>query len=186
MRHLLALAVIGAMFISSAARAQDSLTADEFKAILARPHSEKLKLDGLKVLAAGRKFEAKVKTTPAEGDATTSEGLKVDEKWVDEVYVVTTVHLGGGDIHIIVTFDAKVGIYRKWVLLLDDRVVASVGVRDGKGRTISYSAAISIDGKQFHSINQETHTDKKTTWTEIVFVDGKLLSKQEGEATATE
>ncbi len=155
------------------------LSADDIKALEAKDHSPQLKLEELKVFPAIRKYEAKGLTTSAKGEKRKYGPVTSEEKWVDGRYIVTTVHIpNAAPMIIVVTYDRESLTYRKWTLWPTGLVMPGIGMRDGDGRTLSWSSTLAVnDGPMWHIVSQETHADKQTSWTEVMFINGKFWQR---------
>ena len=156
-----------------------ALDKDDIKALLAKPHSRENLLPELRLFADARELEVEVVIRMPGEDPVVSDPIRVKEKVVEGKYVVSTFNPPGGpgEMVMVVTFDSKDGLYRKWVLLPDGNVGESIGISAKGSRAIAWTNSVD-HGLRILSLEQ--HREDGVTWTERHEIDGKLVMLQTG------
>lgn len=72
----------------------------------------------------------------------------------------------------VVTYDRKTAIFKKWVLLPNGIVGASTGVADFEMRTIAWISNKAQGDPPTNVLSIKTDTDEKNSWKEAVLHDG--------------
>lgn len=183
MQRIMPAVVICALLVSMA-RAQEasSLTAEQLKAIIAKPHDDKPSLKGLELLPTIRTWKAEGNFINADGERMPFKA-KTAGKRVDGKYDVSEVTFEAPPVlfTMVTTWDEKSGMYYKYVLPPDGTVGRSVGLRVPDTRSIAWAAI----GEGPDSISVETYEDKKMSWrSQMVNPDGAVVLTIEGAATA--
>jgi len=159
--------------------------ATKVEAIAAKPHSPKLTVDALKVYPPAGKYRAQL-TIHANGETHQPEPVEMHMKWVDGQYVVFTIHLQEVDrpVQMVVSYDKKVGVYRKWILAPDGWIFTAIGTRAGDTRTISWVGKMpSGEGEgEVLFLGQEHYTDNKSVWSDLYIKNGKVTRRDNGVA----
>lgn len=185
MQRFIPAAVICAL-VASMTRAQDasSLTAEQVKAIIARPHDDKPSLKGLGILPTIRTWKAEGAFINADGERMPFKA-KTAGKRVDGKYDVSEITFEAPPISfaMLTTWDEKSGVYYKYVLPPEGPMSRSIGMRVPGTRSIAWSAT----GEGPESISVETYEDRKMSWRSLmVNADGAVMLTIEGAATAEE
>ena len=185
MQRFIPAAVICALLVSMA-RAQDasSLTAEQVKAIIAKPHDDKPSLKGLEILPTIRTWKAEGAFINADGERMPFKA-KTAGKRVDGKYDVSEITIEAPPVSftMVTTWDEKSGMYYKYVLPPEGPMSRSIGMRVPATRSIAWAAI----GEGPESISVETYDDKKMSWRSLmVNPDGAVVLAIEGAAMAEE
>jgi hypothetical protein len=111
-----------------------------------------------------------------------SPALKATEKVVEGKYVVSTYRPPGvpTDLIMAVTYDKTLKVYKKWVLLPNNVVAESIGLRVPGKRMIKWTSQPRPGELEVHGV--ETHTDQETKFEEETKLNGKVVWLLEGTA----
>jgi hypothetical protein len=163
------------------------MDASTIRDIAKKPHSRNGLLDQLEIYPDAREYEVTVRS--GKSSETLVEGPKVmaAEKVVEGKYIVTEFQPPGAPAPFImvVTYDVKEQVYRKWLLVPDGPVAEWIGTAVANTRMLSW---ISIDQQQEANqqiLTSEVHTDDGTKWREIILDAGKVVGVIEGTARKT-
>ena len=176
------LASICTLLIASAARAQEAsaLTADDLKAIIAKPHDEKAPLEGLRVFPNVREWTATGNFISAGGQREPFKG-KTTSKRVDGRYEVKQTLFEGHNVSLtmVTTWDAKSGMYYQYTVPPRGNASKSIGMRVPGTRAIAWATV----GAGPEMLTVETYEDKAMTWRSVmVNKAGGVTLTTEGEA----
>jgi hypothetical protein len=172
--------------LTTPARAQEapSLTADDLKAIVAKPHDDTPALKGLEVFSGVRTWTTGGNFIDAQGKREPFKG-KTLAKRVDGKYDVLQASFEGHAgvvLTMVITWDAKTDTYYQYMIPPRGPASKMVGLRVPNTRSIAWASA----GKGPAMINVDVYDDKKMTWRSLM-LDGKtgaITLITEGEATA--
>ena len=178
------LPLIGLLFLVTSLHALDK---EAILKIASEPHDRTNLLEELIIFPEAREY--KVKAQMGRPGETLKPGPEViaKEKTVRGRYIVSEMKFPGVDnpLVMVVTYDKKTNLYKKWVLDPDGNVSASSGLADGATRTIAWSGGVAggVDASKFFAI--EVHRDEKVTWQEVFFEADRPVWRIEGVAIKT-
>jgi len=141
----------------------------------------------LKIFPDAREYTITVKTRkPGEEAVTVADEVIAKEKAVEGKYIISTIEFPGipDPMIIVVTFDKKDTVYRRYIVTPDGDFAVAVGVSAPKSRAISWTV---VEGAEegMTSLGQDVHTDEGTAWREVIMKDGKVDHFIEGYAKKT-
>jgi hypothetical protein len=159
---------------------------DELKAIAAKPHSDKLALDELRIYPNARLYTIKATMHRPKRDPDSIE-MPCAEKWVDGKYIVSTFTFPGAPepTTMIVTFDKAAKCYRKWVFSSSALSDTMLGTRAGKSRSVAWGSVPNEKNPHF-VVGHESHTDTTTEWSDLHIQDGEVVRRIVGKATTVD
>ena len=160
------------------------LDADEIKAIAEKPHSRDNLVEALKIYPEAREYKVTLQYGRSADTLVTGPEFVSDEKTVDGRYIVSLVKFPGeaNPLIMVVTYEDKTDIFRKWVLLPDGKISVSTGVADFEKRTISWLTTENQGKSPLTVISIETHTDEMSTWKETTLNKEKVMMMSRGKA----
>ena len=184
MRYSILVVAGCALLVGSAARGQEAsaLTAEEVRAIVAKPHDDARALEGLEIFPNVREWTASGNFIDAVGRREPFKG-KTTSKRVDGKYEVNQTLFEGHGISLtmVTTWDAKSGVYYQYTLPPRGPVSKSVGMRVPGTRSIAWST-VGAGGPEMVTV--ETYEDKKMSWRSVMLnKSGGVTLTTEGEAT---
>ena len=181
-RTLTSLACI--LLAVSAARGQEasSLTADDLRAIVAKPHDDKPLPEGLAFLPHVRAWDATGNFIDAGGKRQPFKG-KTTSKRVDGKYEVNQTRFEGHRVTltVVVAWDPRTDTYYQYLVPPKGAPSKAVGIRVPDTRSIAWST-VGPGGPEMVTV--ETYADEKMTWRSVmVNKTGGVSLITEGEAT---
>ena len=184
-RHILTLAFCGP-FVVVSARAQEasSLSAEDLKAIVAKPHDDKLILKGLEVLPNVQNWNAVGHFIDPQGNRQPFKG-KTTSKRVDGKYEVSRTLFEGHRVALtfVTTWDPKSDTYYKYTVTARGAPSKSIGMRVPNTNSIAWATI----GGGPEMLTRETYDAKKMTWRSLMIDKaGGVTLITDGEATPAE
>lgn len=160
-----------------------ALTYEKIIELSKKEHDRSNLVKELKIYPNAREYKVTAKVFMPKG-VKKSDAVIVKEKVVDSEYVLSEFTLGGIDMKMIVKFDAESKVYRKWFITSKNKEVQEfVGI--AMDRSITWNRIDVNQPEGLLILMMETHTDKKTRWTEAHYKNGKLEFSLIGEAVKT-
>ncbi|HEY7120564.1 MAG TPA: hypothetical protein VH475_28525 [Tepidisphaeraceae bacterium] len=183
---LLALCVVGPAARADGGNQQAGplLTEAQLKAIIARPHSDKELVRGLRIYPKGRELLVSVTATAADGSKQHTE-VAVQEKWVDGTYIVSEIAniQPGRSLYMVESWDEQTGLYRKYTVFSDTGLASvGLGVRIGEARSVSWLVEPAGKAAGPRCVSVSVSTDQRTTWRAVFARGGVVEQVQEGQA----
>lgn len=169
------------------ANAAYALEADEIRKIAAEPHDRKDIMEELKIYTDAREFKITRRDGAADKELQPGPEVLAKEKVVRGKYIVTEIYDQGAEnpIILVVTFDNKTDTFKKWTMLQDGSVMASIGVADLEKRTIAWASSWKHDGDSMSLLIIESHADDKSTWKGMIMHGEKIIHRTQGLAVKT-
>jgi hypothetical protein len=182
MRGLILTVSASTLLVASFAHAQDasSRTADELKAIIAKPHDDKPALQGFEIFPNVREWDVAGTFIDSAGKREPFKG-KTTSKRVDGKYEVTQTLFEGHGVAmtLVVAWDPKTGIYYQYNVPPKGKPSKSIGMRVPNTRSIAWATV--AGGPEMVTV--ETYDEKKMTWRSVmVNKAGGVTLTTEGEA----
>ena len=165
-----------------------ALEAEEIQVLSHEPHSRKNLLKELEIYPQARKYKVNIKSGETLDKLQQRPELTATEKVVGGKHIVTVLRFPDVEepMIMVVTYDEKDDVFKKWVLLTDGTVVSYSGVANFKLRTISWAAIHPDETHQISVLAIETFSDEGVIWKDAIFHEGRLVGHSYGEATRTE
>lgn len=159
----------------------------EIRKLAAEPHDRENLLPELKIFPDAREYKVTSKSWAPGEKAVETPGITAREKAVQGRYIVSEILGEGGKTtsYMVVTFDKKDGVFKKWILMNDEK--GSFGSYTGVGDLEKRSIAWVIEAPDHSSVilGLEVHADDKTTWSDTILQGGKVVNRSEGIAIRT-
>lgn len=184
MRGLVLIVSAWVLLLASGSWAQEasSLTLDNLKAIIAKPHDEHAPDEGLKIFPDVRAWNAVGNFIDSSGTRESFRG-KTTSKRVDGRYEVTQTLFDGHRVALtmVVAWDSKTGIYYQYTVPPKGPTSKAIGMRVPDTRSIAW-ATVRAGGQEMISV--ESYQDERMTWRSVmVNRAGAVTLTTEGEAT---
>ena len=162
-----------------------ALDKEEILEISKKPHDRTGLSKEMKFFPIARGYTAELTIDHPDGETHKIKDIKVEEKVVDGKYLFSkmTHPDAPGDILMVVEFDEKVGVYRKSVMVGDEKVAESIGTVVPDTKSIAWTSTWAEGGMS--SLGNEHHTDGLVRWHEVLIEDGKVVNIQRGVAKKT-
>jgi hypothetical protein len=182
--------IISSAFLSAVlavdahAQQPSSLTAEELKAIIAKPHDEQPAAKGLEILSDVRNWEASGWFIDPEGKREPFKGT-TKTKRVEGKYEVNETRFEGHKFKLVmvVAWDAKSEMYYRYTVPPRGQPSKSMGMRVPGARAIAWA---DVAGGALQQIIVEHYEDRKMTWTaKMLDKSGAVTLTTEGAATAS-
>ena len=156
-------------------------TKKEVKAIAGGKHDRANLIEELSIFGNAREYEAKIVITNAQGEMKPDPFI-VKEKTVAGKYIVSEFKTANVEVNIIVTYDKKMKLYRKWVIAsANDDVLEFVGNRQDKAMT--WTRVDEKMPKDQVELHIEVHHKDRVEWSEFYYNKKEFMYSVKGVAT---
>ena len=178
------LSFIGLLFLAPTLQALDK---EAILKIASETHDRTNLLEELIIFPEAREYKVKVQMgRPGETLKPGRETI-AKEKTVRGRYIVWEIKFPEVDnpLVMVVTYNKKTNLYKKWVLQPDSSVWAFSGLADVATRTIAWTGGVAggVDASKSFAI--EAYRDEKVTWQEVIFEAGHPVWRIKGVSIKT-
>lgn len=165
-----------------------ALDAEEIRKIAAEPHDRKDIIEQLKIYPDAREYKITERFAEADKELQAGPEIIAKEKVVRGKYIVSESMFPGTEnpLIMVVTYDNKTDIFKKWVLHPNGVVSEATGIADLEKRAIAWVMKSKPEGGDpITAFAIESHADDKSTWKSTVIQGEKIIHRSEGLAVKT-